>query len=407
MSVLNPLHFPGRHARPSPAGPGSALGLVDPTDEAALPAPPVPGPSLHHRFVVVSELWDQPRQEASFVLRALAGALSRMGRTDVLVPGDPGPARRDGGVDVWTTGSSEGWPVAGTPPHPLLVEDPSRVTALVHLAEAEAVDYVWRSAPGVTVVALTDASDAEEDDEVDPAVAAGGRRPDAYITAVAPDQVDAALAVPLADALVHGVGVHVAVDPAAGSGHHADPGVRDYVLVLADHPENEPHGAAVPRGQSLTPAAAWLAGQFAGHNLVVVESARASAWRGRTLCEVIPVQDRTDLWHLMANARTIVDLDPGSVLGRECVESLRLGTPIIVPDGSSGARHAAAGGGLTYRDVPDLLAAVEQLGDDRLRRQLAADGRELADRLYGDQEGFVQRMRGALASIGVPAAAAS
>jgi hypothetical protein len=70
------------------------------------------------------------------------------------------------------------------------------------------------------------------------------------------------------------------------------------------------------------------------------------------------VHSRTDLWRLVAHARVMVDLRPGPIIGRECVEALRFGTPIVVPARSVAAEHAQSGGGRTYDDVGGLLEAV-------------------------------------------------
>ena len=57
---------------------------------------------------------------------------------------------------------------------------------------------------------------------------------------------------------------------------------------------------------------------------------------------------RMDLWRLVAHANVCIDLRPGSYIARECVEALRFGTPIIVPECAGPAVvHAREGGGAT------------------------------------------------------------
>jgi glycosyltransferase involved in cell wall biosynthesis len=89
----------------------------------------------------------------------------------------------------------------------------------------------------------------------------------------------------------------------------------------------------------------------------------------------------------------MVDVRPPGPLGREALESMMFGTPVIVPEGSAGAEHAAAGnGGLWYRDHGELLDAVRALTFGPLRVKLAASGRRYATAHHGDVPGFVDRV---------------
>ena len=100
---------------------------------------------------------------------------------------------------------------------------------------------------------------------------------------------------------------------------------------------------------------AWLTARFPDKEVVVVEDATAAVWRGRVLRGIVDVYTRTDLWRLVAHARVTVDLAPGPIIARECIESLRFGTPIVVPAESAARPHADAGGGMTfsgYRRAP-------------------------------------------------------
>jgi hypothetical protein len=91
----------------------------------------------------------------------------------------------------------------------------------------------------------------------------------------------------------------------------------------------------------------------------------------------------------LAHARVTIDLAPGPIVARECVESLRFGTPILVPHSSVARAHAEAGGGLTYSGHSELLAQVSHLADDGVRAVMSAQGQRYADARYGDQQGFV------------------
>ena len=181
------------------------------------------------------------------------------------------------------------------------------------------------------------------------------------------------------------LGMHVAVNPLAVGQRHMGLGFTGYILALTDRPQKPPN-------EPPTGAVAWLTSRFHGDYVVVIEGGAAAVWKGRALRGVIGVNTRTDLWRLLAHARVTVDLSPGDVIARECIESLRLGTPILVPEGSVGAEHAHVVGGLAYSDVHGLLNHVASLGNDELCRDLAEAGRKYADTYYGEQSPFMERL---------------
>jgi len=109
----------------------------------------------------------------------------------------------------------------------------------------------------------------------------------------------------------------------------------------------------------------------------------------------LPVSpSRVNLWRLMAHAVATVDLRPPGPIGRESIESMLLGTPIVVPEHSAGHEHAAdADGGLWYRDVGELIDAVRVMSDRRIRDRFAFQGQAWAERKHGRMDDFVERMR--------------
>ena len=260
------------------------------------------------RVAVLSRSWGGG--ETAFVLRSLAGAISRHRPVDVLVAGRPGPARADGACDVLPLGQGRagGWPVrkkATWPVHP----------PTITLAEAEDAGgraIIKRCAPRAAAAVLAGGSPV-----TGPA--------DAVLT-VGPGHREVALAAGVPEARVHDVGLHVPVNRIAADHRHNGLGFTDYLLVLTDRGP----GAGRPPG-SVPPLAAWLAARFPREHVVVVEDALAAVWQHRSLRGVVTVDTRTDLWRLMAHARTTIDLGPGPHLARECVESLRFGTPIVAP----------------------------------------------------------------------------
>ncbi len=181
------------------------------------------------------------------------------------------------------------------------------------------------------------------------------------------------------------LGMHVPVNPLAVGQRHMGLGFTDYILVLTDRPRKPPN-------KPPTGAVAWLTSRFHKDYVVVIEGGAAAAWRGRALRGVVGVHTRTDLWRLLAHARVTVDLSPGDVIARECIESLRLGTPIVVPEDSVGAEHAKVAGGLAYSDVLGLLDHVASMSNEEFRRDRAEEGREYADTYYGEQSHFIENL---------------
>jgi hypothetical protein len=167
-------------------------------------------------------------------------------------------------------------------------------------------------------------------------------------------------------------------------------GFTGYLLVLTDR------SGPASDGSTPTPYAAWLAARFADRHLVVIEDAVASVWRWRSLRGLIEINTRADLWRILAHARVTVDLAPGPLISRECVESLRYGVPIVVPAGTPAARLAREGGGLWFRDPAELLTCVESLDDTGLRDALGRQGRAVADEWYGNPSCFSERVATAM-----------
>ncbi len=328
---------------------------------------------------VLGGFWGRDHDERGFVVRAVAAAISRVAAVEVMVPGPPGPRRPDGAIDLHLVG--------GTPPaHGLGAgwPDPAEArwptTGPISLVVIEGGDDAARalvetSLPGVPVARVVSSPRDEE--------ATGGGAPELAVGAGRPPAGDG------------GIGLHVPAHRLAAARGHVGIGFTDYLLVLGDRGP-EAAGADAP-----TALAAWLAARFAERHVVVVENALATVWRARSRRGVLSVDTRTDLWRLLAHARLTVDLSPGPLIARECVESLLYGVPVVVPEGTTGARLAALGGGLWFDDEAGLLGCVEALDDQRMRDILGEQGRAVTSRWYGDAAGFVHRVSDALAGLGV------
>lgn len=109
--------------------------------------------------------------------------------------------------------------------------------------------------------------------------------------------------------------------------------------------------------------------------------------------------DADDTWWSFLRAATAVWL-PGrrTLFAREVLEAMLSGRPVIVPDDSGPAReHAEAGdGGIWYRDYPELRECLRTLGRREVREALGSQGKEYAERSYGDPDLFRRRVIGAL-----------
>lgn len=131
---------------------------------------------------------------------------------------------------------------------------------------------------------------------------------------------------------------------------------------------------------------------------------RAMAGRGIVIVEVLPDRwivtgeqhhhevpfppTRMDLWRLMNGALATVDLRPGGAFGREAIESLLYGTPVVVPAGTAASSHALeSGGGLAFKAAPDALLGISRLlRDDTSRQEMSRSGRQWALAHYGTGE---------------------
>jgi len=340
--------------------------------------------------VVLASTWEGGTEWA-FALRQIAGALSRTATVDVLVSGPVGPAVGDGLFDLiplgeaapgrrWPPASGARWPVELAPDLVLVDRFTEEVAVLVEPLASDPA-----------IVALTSNVAANERREP------GG--PDAVVV-VGPPVEDGGGP---GGTGVHDVGLHVPVHPLAAARRHNGFGFTDYTLVLTDRApsaDRRPTPSSTDRGPAGLPeAAAWLAAGLPDRDLIVVQDGLAAAWWGRALRGVVSIDTRTDLWRLMAHARVTVDLAPGDLLARECVESARYGTPVVVPAGTTAARTAALGGGLWYRDMAELLGCVDALDDRQLRDTLGQQARELADARYGDPFAFADRVGSMLNAV--------
>lgn len=339
------------------------------------------GPPTGRRVAVLSRSWrptDAPKPLAGAALaeqraavRSLAGALSRCAAVDVLVPGPGGSSRADGAFDTAGIGPSAPgghWPAPGA----LGCAEGHRWDAVVVDAGDDGAVLVSRAlAPGAPVLAVGRS--------VPGAGAAEG------ISALLDVGTDGGASDDQGRRR-HAVGLYARVHPYAAERRHHELGeVRDYVLVLSAG------GGGRPEDET-----SWLLARCARRHVVVVDDAVAHLWRSRSRLYGFEVHSRMDLWRLMAHAWATVDLAPGPLYGRECVEALRYGVPVVAPAGSSVDGLARQGALTSFRGSAGLVRSIGALEDPGTRARMGAAGKAVADRWYGDPEALVRRVADAL-----------
>lgn len=112
--------------------------------------------------------------------------------------------------------------------------------------------------------------------------------------------------------------------------------------------------------------------------------------------EVRAAGSRRDLWRWMTYASVVIDLDRWRYFGRDAVEAMMCGTPVLVPENSAAHDHVSVcGGGFWSRNQSDLVQMVDTLvRDDRLRLRMSQYTKERARSLF-ELEPFEERLMSA------------
>ena len=103
---------------------------------------------------------------------------------------------------------------------------------------------------------------------------------------------------------------------------------------------------------------------------------------------------RADLWRWVSRALAVLDPEPERSLGRDVLEALLYGVPVLArADGGAAREHAEAGnGGLWYRNYDELELAIGRLATGGIGQTLGRQGHDYAQREYGDPERFRKRV---------------
>jgi hypothetical protein len=132
-------------------------------------------------------------------------------------------------------------------------------------------------------------------------------------------------------------------------------------------------------------------------DVVVVSHDSTVCWRGGHRLVRQPIVTAEDLRHHVVRASVVVDLHPGRLVARRCIEALRLGTPVVVPAGSRArgiCEHSE--GGLAFRNAGELLSAVETVLDPQRGPGMGERGRAYADEHHGSPARFAEQLFSAL-----------
>jgi hypothetical protein len=196
---------------------------------------------------------------------------------------------------------------------------------------------------------------------------------------------------------VHRIGAPMAANVSALSEPSSWVGTTDYVLVLTDaHSEADEEAVELARLIRL---------RFPDHPMAICYTDVFVVWHQGRWVPGWPVERSSDLARLMAWARAVVDLRPGRLFARRCVDSLLFGTPIIVPADSRAREHAQQGaGGLWFSTPGELTWCIEALLRPEQREPFSRQGRAYAEEYFGSTDRFTRRVVDGTGLAGAPVA---
>jgi len=184
---------------------------------------------------------------------------------------------------------------------------------------------------------------------------------------------------------VHRIGAPLAANSSALSEPNPWVGDTEYVLVITD--------ADSRQAVETVELSRLIRMRFPENPVGISYTDTFVAWHEGRANLGWPVERSSDLGRLMAWARVVVDLRPGPLFARRCVDSLLYGTPIIVPEDSRAREHAQLGGGGLWFSTPgELTWCIEEVLRPDTREALSRQGRAYAEEHYGSTDRFVDRV---------------
>lgn len=214
---------------------------------------------------------------------------------------------------------------------------------------------------------------------------------------------------------VHRIGLPGAADPTALREPNTWVGDTGYVLVLANAPgepveppdEDDPESRRAYEQREARPEATLarlLRFAFPDVPVGIASTRDFSVWHQGRLSMGWPIERSSDLARLVAWAAVTVDLRPGPLVARRCIDSLLYGTPIVVPAESRAREHAELGrGGLWFSSPGELVWCVEAILDPEVGPVLGSQGKQYAEQHYGSTTGFITRVLDAVGLEATPA----
>ena len=205
------------------------------------------------------------------------------------------------------------------------------------------------------------------------------------ILAVTQVEHDALVGVLPEPGVAYVVGTPLAANPSAWTEPDQLAGSSDYVLVLT-HTDSGSGAREAELAQLLRTAAP-------ERRVAVAHNDAFMVWHRGRVVKGQPIRRSSDMARVMAWARATVDLRPGRLFARPCLESLLYGTPIVVPHDSRAREHADVGrGGLWFENPAELAWCVEAMFDPAIRASLSTRGRAYAAREFGSTDRFIERV---------------
>ena len=184
---------------------------------------------------------------------------------------------------------------------------------------------------------------------------------------------------------VHRIGAPMAANPSALNEPNTWVGPTDYILVVT--------GTGWLEEGEETDLSRLIRLRFPDNPVGIAHTDSFCAWHQGRLNQGWAIERSSDMARLMAWARVTVDLRPGRLFARRCVESLLFGTPIVVPDDSRAREHAERGrGGLWFSNPAELIWSVEALLEPATRETFSVQGRHYAEEEYGSTDRFIERV---------------
>ncbi|HEV3282081.1 MAG TPA: hypothetical protein VG032_10830 [Acidimicrobiales bacterium] len=184
---------------------------------------------------------------------------------------------------------------------------------------------------------------------------------------------------------VHRIGAPLAANRSALSEPNTWVGDSNYILVIT--------GSNSDEGHEDTDLSRLIRLRFPDNPVGVAHHDSFCAWHQGRLSQGWAVERSSDMARLMAWARVTVDLRPGRLFARRCVDSLLYGTPIVVPYDSRAREHAQrGGGGLWFDGAAELTWCIEALLDPTIRNAFSDQGRSYAEDEYGSTDRFIDRV---------------